>query len=91
MLYLLFVRILGDLLRKSSWCLNRLNNFWLCFSQNYIDPRNPNHAKIEAKNLLDLGDTNGDDRLSLKEVIDNLDLFYGSKMVNTGLSFHDEF
>ena len=63
-----------------DWCL-----------QAYIDPQNRNHARMEARNLLELGDNDGDDRLSLQEVIDNMDLFYGSKMVNTGLSFHDEF
>ena len=62
-----------------------------CVLQKYLDPRNINNAKREARNLLELGDNNLDDRLSLIEVIDNMDLFYGSKMVNTGLSFHDEF
>jgi hypothetical protein len=59
--------------------------------QNYVDPQNPNHAKIEARNLIELGDTNHDGKLSFTEVLDNVDLFLGSKMVNTGQSFHDEF
>lgn len=59
--------------------------------KNYVDPKNPSHALLEAKNLIQLADTDRDGRLSLTEVLDNTDLFLGSKMVNTGRSFHDEF
>jgi hypothetical protein len=59
--------------------------------QNYVDPQNPNHARLEAENLLQLADDNKDEQLSLEEVLDNAELFLGSKMVNTGRNFHDEF
>jgi len=59
--------------------------------KNYVDPKNPSHATLEAKNLIQLADTDRDGQLSLSEVLDNIDLFLGSKMVNTGRSFHDEF
>jgi hypothetical protein len=59
--------------------------------QAYVDPKNPNHAKQEAKNLIELADTNKDLHLSLKEILENKDLFLGSKMCNAGKNFHDEF
>ncbi|XP_064642938.1 45 kDa calcium-binding protein-like [Lineus longissimus] len=57
----------------------------------YVDPKNPNHAKQEAKNLINLADTDKDLHLSLKEILENKDLFIGSKMCNAGKNFHDEF
>lgn len=57
----------------------------------YIDPRNPRHAKEEAETLMALSDVNGDNHLSLPEILNKLDLFLGSKMVDTARSFHDEF
>uniref|UniRef100_A0A0A9XEV1 Calcium-binding protein n=1 Tax=Lygus hesperus TaxID=30085 RepID=A0A0A9XEV1_LYGHE len=57
----------------------------------YIDPQNPRHAREEAMTLVTLGDTDRDGRLSLEEVLAKMDLFLGSKMVNTAKSFHDEF
>ena len=59
--------------------------------QTYVDPSNPNHASLEAKNLITLADLNNDGKLSLEEVLDNTDLFLGSKMVDTRRNFHDEF
>ena len=56
-----------------------------------MDPQNPIHALIEAKNLIELADDNNDGNLSLKEVLDNAELFLGSKMVDTERNFHDEF
>ena len=56
-----------------------------------MDPKNPNHAKVEARNLIQMADNDKDDRLSLSEVLENMDLFLGSKMVDTARSFHDEF
>lgn len=59
--------------------------------QNYVDPKNPNHSKLEAENLIQLADSDDDGKLSLSEVMDNAELFMGSKVVDTGRSFHDEF
>lgn len=58
---------------------------------NYIDPRNPRHAKEESETLMTLADTDHDGKLSLQEVLAKMDLFLGSKMVDTARSFHDEF
>lgn len=57
----------------------------------YIDPINPRHAREEAETLIALADVNHDGVLSLVEVINKMDLFLGSKMVDTAKSFHDEF
>ncbi|PNF13957.1 hypothetical protein B7P43_G08675 [Cryptotermes secundus] len=57
----------------------------------YIDPKNPRHAREEAETLLMLSDTNHDGSLSLQEIFNKMDLFLGSKMVDTARSFHDEF
>ncbi|XP_074654325.1 45 kDa calcium-binding protein-like [Tubulanus polymorphus] len=59
--------------------------------KNYVDPKNPGHAKMEVVNLMELADANKDQHLSLEEVMNNQDLFMGSKMVNAGRNFHDEF
>ena len=52
---------------------------------------NANHASLEADTLIQLADDNTDGRLSLEEVLDNAELFFGSKAVNAGGNFHDEF
>lgn len=57
----------------------------------YIDPRNPRHAIQEAQQLIELSDVNEDGELSLQEILNKIDLFLGSKMVDTEKSFHDEF
>jgi len=59
--------------------------------QLYVDPHNENHAHLEADNLIQLADLNSDGKLSIDEVLDNAELFLGSKMVDTGRNFHDEF
>ena len=59
--------------------------------QTYVDPQNPNHARLEAENLISLADEDHNGKLSLSEVLDNAELFLGSKVVDTGRSFHDEF
>ena len=59
--------------------------------QKYVDPHNANHAKLEAENLLKLADEDHDEQLSIQEVLDNAELFLGSKMVDTSRNFHDEF
>ena len=57
----------------------------------YVDPKNPNHARAEARNLIELVDSDKDGALSLDEVIAGKDIILGSKMVDTGQSLHDEF
>ncbi|XP_033198348.1 stromal cell derived factor mayday isoform X1 [Bombus vancouverensis nearcticus] len=57
----------------------------------YVDPRNPRHAIQEAQYLIGLSDTNLDEKLNLFEILSKIDLFLGSKMVDTERSFHDEF
>nr|CAD7424579.1 unnamed protein product [Timema monikensis] len=57
----------------------------------YIDPKNPRHAREEAQTLMSLSDINHDNNLSLQEILNKMDLFLGSKMVDTARSFHDEF
>lgn len=57
----------------------------------YIDPKNPRHAREEAETLVALSDTDHDGKLNLSEVLSKMDLFLGSKMVDTARSFHDEF
>lgn len=57
----------------------------------YIDPINPRHAREEAETLIALADVNHDGALSLVEILNKMDLFLGSKMVDTAKSFHDEF
>ncbi|XP_067005126.1 45 kDa calcium-binding protein [Anabrus simplex] len=57
----------------------------------YIDPKNPRHAREEAETLMVLSDVNHDGQLSLPEILNKMDLFLGSKMVDTARSFHDEF
>ncbi|XP_076632264.1 stromal cell derived factor mayday [Colletes latitarsis] len=57
----------------------------------YIDPMNPRHAIQEARHLINMSDTNLDGKLNLSEILNKMDLFLGSKMVDTERSFHDEF
>jgi len=68
---------------------------WICSccmcQQMYIDPKNPRHAREEAETLLLLSDTDHDGNLSLREIFNKMDLFLGSKMVDTARNFHDEF
>ena len=60
-------------------------------SKVYVDPHNENHAHLEADNLIQLADENSDGKLSMSEVLNSAELFLGSKMVDTGRNFHDEF
>ncbi|XP_071451082.1 45 kDa calcium-binding protein [Hetaerina americana] len=57
----------------------------------FIDPSNPRHAREEAETLMVLSDADHDGHLSLREVLNKMDLFLGSKMVDAARSFHDEF
>jgi len=59
--------------------------------KHYVDPKNPNHAKAEAANLIELVDNDKDGNLSLEEVLAAREIILGSKMVDTGQSLHDEF
>lgn len=59
--------------------------------QSYVDPKNTNHAKLEAENLIGLADGDRNNKLSIEEILENMELFLGSKVVDTGRSFHDEF
>ena len=74
-------------LLRSNW---GISFHWDSF-QMYIDPRNPRHAIQEAQHLINLSDTNFDGKLNLSEILSKMDLFLGSKMVDTEGSFHDEF
>lgn len=68
----------------------KYDNSHLLF-QKYVDPKNPQHSRLESQNLIELADNNKDNMVSLEEMLENVDLFLGSKVVNTGRSFHDEF
>ena len=57
----------------------------------YVDPKNPNHARAESRNLIELVDSDKDGALSLDEVLAGKEIILGSKMVDTGQSLHDEF
>ena len=59
--------------------------------QIYFDPHNVNHARLEADNLIRMADSNNDGKLSVEEVLDNTELFLGSKMVDAKRKLHDEF
>lgn len=88
---------------KEEWKKERILEFRQSIDQNgdgkasrqellmYNDPENPVHAKSEARELVAQADTNGDNKLSLDEVLAKKDIFLGSKMVNTARNIHDEF
>uniref|UniRef100_T1JJ73 45 kDa calcium-binding protein n=1 Tax=Strigamia maritima TaxID=126957 RepID=T1JJ73_STRMM len=57
----------------------------------YSDPKNPAHAKSEARNLISSADTDHSGTLSLEEILAKKDIFLGSKMINISKNFHDEF
>ncbi|XP_071946112.1 45 kDa calcium-binding protein-like [Antedon mediterranea] len=57
----------------------------------YMDPRNRIHAESEAQNLIIMADDNQDDKISLQEVLDNYNIFIGSKLVHFDWKVHDEF
>lgn len=59
--------------------------------QIYFDPNNLNHARLEAQNLIKMADSDNDGKLTIEEVLDNTDLFIGSKMVDAKRKLHDEF
>lgn len=56
-----------------------------------MDPKNRQHAESEARHLLGVADINEDNKLSLKEVLDNYYVFVGSKLYNYARNVHDEF
>lgn len=57
----------------------------------FLDPKNPHWARYEAINLMSIADINRDNRLDIKEVLANPDLFLFSKLVNADAGFHGEF
>lgn len=57
----------------------------------YTNPRNPQHAKVEVKELMEVADENGDHELSLNEVMAHKAIFLGSSMINAEKNMHDEF
>ncbi|XP_022339214.2 45 kDa calcium-binding protein-like [Crassostrea virginica] len=57
----------------------------------YMNPRNPEQSKQEAKNLVALMDDDKDGKLSLKEITNHKDIFISSKIVNVRKVLHDEF
>ena len=56
-----------------------------------MNPRNKQHAESEARHLIGAADINEDNKLSLKEILDNYFVFVGSKLYNYGRNVHDEF
>ncbi|KAH9383788.1 hypothetical protein HPB48_025558 [Haemaphysalis longicornis] len=88
---------------KDEWKRERLQEFHQNIDLNgdglasrqellmYNDPENPVHARSEARELVLEADSNGDQQLSLEEVLAKKDVFLGSKMVNTAKNIHDEF
>ena len=62
-----------------------------CIFQEYLDPRNPDQAKSDTKNLIDLVDQNKDGLLSWDEIMQHKDVFIQSKVVNVKRTLHDEF
>ncbi len=56
----------------------------------YSNPRNPQHARHEAKELLELADTDNDNKLSLAEVLAHKAIFFGSSLLNPSRNLHDE-
>lgn len=59
----------------------------------WILPTEYDHAEAEAKHLMYEADTNKDDKLTKKEILDSYDLFVGSQATDFGeaLTRHDEF
>lgn len=57
----------------------------------YVAPQSPRHSEHEAEALLALADNDHDNTLSLDEILAHPTLFLKSKMVDTAMSFHDEF
>lgn len=57
----------------------------------YLDPRNPRHAKQETITLFTLADTDHNNKLSLQELLNKSHIFLSSKMINMSENFHDDF
>ncbi|KAK3701375.1 hypothetical protein QZH41_008744, partial [Actinostola sp. cb2023] len=57
----------------------------------YLDPRHQQHAANEASYLINVADSNKDDKLSEKEMLFNYQLFTGSSLNNYAGVLHDEF
>ncbi len=57
----------------------------------YSNPRHPQHAKSEVRDLIEIADSDQDGQLSLEEVLAHPSLFFGSGLVNAARNMHDEF
>ncbi|XP_063965494.1 45 kDa calcium-binding protein-like [Lytechinus pictus] len=57
----------------------------------YMDPRNKQHAESEARHLMGVADSDGDGKLSAREVNNSYFVFLGSKVYNYARNVHDEF
>lgn len=57
----------------------------------FLNPRNALHARNEANELMSLSDNNNDGKLNLDEMKKNAHMFLGSKVIDAGESFHQEF
>ena len=63
-----------------------------CFIlQKYVDPRNPENAKSDVRNLLTDMDDDEDMCLSWSEIEHHKEMFVQSKIVNVRRILHDEF
>lgn len=60
----------------------------LFLSQNFLDPLSEANARTEARQLIGYGDDNGDNKLSIKEVINNSEFFIDTKLYNYARAVH---
>nr|CAB3265916.1 45 kDa calcium-binding protein-like [Phallusia mammillata] len=58
--------------------------------EKYLDPLSENMAEQEARQLIAFGDDDGDDKLSLDELLENSEFYTGSKLYNYAKSVHDD-
>lgn len=56
----------------------------------YSNPRNPQHAKHEAEELVFLADGDKDGKLNLEEVLSHKAIFFDSSVMNPARNLHDE-
>ncbi|OWF44013.1 45 kDa calcium-binding protein-like [Mizuhopecten yessoensis] len=57
----------------------------------YVDPRNPDQARSETENLINMMDENKDRLVTMEEMMINKDIFVSSKCVDVKRVLHDEF
>lgn len=56
--------------------------------RNFLDPLSEANARTEARQLIGYGDDNGDNKLSIKEVINNSEFFIDTKLYNYARAVH---